>query len=83
LKNEGDAAFEAERYKNALKCYNEAIEINKDSAELYSQKALVNIILRNYEEALIDSNKAIKTDPELTQAHCSKATALYNQLPGD
>ena len=82
LKQEGDVAFEAQRYKNALQCYSDALEINKEDASLYSQKALVNIILRNYDEVIIDSNKAIKIDPLITQAHCSKATALYNQLAG-
>ena len=29
LKQEGDVAFEAQRYKNALQCYSDALEINK------------------------------------------------------
>ena len=50
-------------YENALKLY--TIVINKDpnNWEYYVERSMINIYLRNYEEALYDSEVSIRINP--------------------
>ncbi len=60
LTREGAQAVKGGLYGHALKCYDEALVMDPTNALLYSNRAVVGILLKRYEEALEDAEKAIE-----------------------
>jgi tetratricopeptide (TPR) repeat protein len=61
--SEGNSFFVDEDYENALKCYNEAIELDDKRAEFYDKRAAVHYKLENYRESIKDADAAIQLKP--------------------
>ena len=80
MKEEGNTAFKASRFQAAIEKYTEALGIdptNKSmNAKLLQNRAQCRLKLRQYDEAIADSEKAVSLDPGYTKARKTKANAL-------
>lgn len=63
LINEGVALHDSGNYEEAIKKYNEALELDKDNILALSEKAFSLFSSQNYNDCIDVCNKAIKTDP--------------------
>ena len=59
----------AEKYKNAIKLYGEAIGLNPTSSAAYFGRACSHSSLENYQQAIEDYTKAIQIDPNYSEAY--------------
>lgn len=79
-KEEGNAAFKAGRYAQAVKLYGEALEVdptNKGTnSKLLQNRAAAKIKLKEYKSAIADTTRALELDPTYTKARRTKAKAL-------
>jgi serine/threonine-protein phosphatase 5 len=57
------AVFAEHKYAHAVDLYTQALEIRKDNAILYSNRAFAHIRLEEYGSAIEDASKAIELDP--------------------
>ncbi|KAL9107951.1 MAG: hypothetical protein Q9187_008359 [Circinaria calcarea] len=80
MKEEGNAAFKAGRYKDAVDLYGQALEIdplNKGTnSKILQNRAMALIKLKDYKSAIADCAKAITLDPTYLKARKTKARAL-------
>lgn len=80
MKEEGNTEFKAGRWQSAIQKYTDALEIdpaNKNmNAKLLQNRAQCKIKLKQYSEAIADSERAIGLDPGYTKARKTKANAL-------
>ena len=60
----GQLAFEEKKYKEALKNYQKAVEIDKNFAFAWDNIGLCNRYLENYEDAIVAYEKSIKINPK-------------------
>jgi len=65
-----------ERYEEALKAFEKAIEINPQFVEAWNGKGIALYNRERYKEALKAFNKAIKIDPQFAEAQYSKGVAF-------
>ena len=65
--NEGIAFFENAQYKEAINCYNKALEIDPNFIQALNNMGNVLRILKRYTEALEVLNKAISKDKTNTE----------------
>jgi tetratricopeptide (TPR) repeat protein len=56
-------------YKEAIECFDKAIELNPNYAMAYSDRGIVYEKLKKYERAIEDYNKAIALDPNYVKAY--------------
>ncbi|KAH6897204.1 hypothetical protein B0T10DRAFT_179603 [Thelonectria olida] len=79
MKEDGNAAFKAGQLPEAIQKYTDALEIdptNKSmNAKLLQNRAQCRIKLKEYAEAIADSERAIKLDPSYIKARKTKANA--------
>lgn len=79
-KEAGNEAFKKGDYKIARELYSEALAVDPSNkgtnAKLYQNRAVANTKLQHWEEALSDSDEAIKLDPTYTKARKTRAKAL-------
>jgi tetratricopeptide (TPR) repeat protein len=72
---------EQHRYSEALQSYNQAIKLNPNYADAYSNRgALKYLQLNDFQGALSDYNQAIKINPKLTIAYVRRAHLRKNKL---
>ena len=76
-KEEGNKAFRAGDYQEALRLYTKALEIdllNKSTnSKLYCNRATVNFKLKNMEDSVKDCTSAIELDPSYLKAYLRRA----------
>ncbi|XP_071686199.1 protein SGT1 homolog B-like [Rutidosis leptorrhynchoides] len=70
-------AFIDDHFELAVDYYSQAIAINPNNADLFSDRAQANIKLENFTEAVSDANKAIELDPSNSKAYLRKGTACF------
>ena len=79
-KEAGNTAFNAKRFRDAVKLYTEALEVdaaNKGTnAKLYQNRATARIKIKEYDEAVSDCDQALKLDPSYVKARKTRAKAL-------
>lgn len=56
LKEQGNNAFKAQQYPQALELYSHALQLDPQNYILYSNRSAVHIQLKNYELALSDAD---------------------------
>lgn len=74
--DEGNAHVQAQRYEQALICYEQAILLNPNFPGSYYQKGLALIPLRRYEEALAAFDQAIRLAPQVPDAYHQKGVVF-------
>lgn len=79
-KEEGNAAFKAGRYQEAIDTYTKALEIdpsNKNTnSKILQNRALCQTRLKNWTPAIADCDKALELDPSYTKARKTRAKAM-------
>eukprot|EP01095_Lingulamoeba_sp_RSL-Kostka_P006364 TRINITY_DN1993_c0_g3_i1.p1 TRINITY_DN1993_c0_g3~~TRINITY_DN1993_c0_g3_i1.p1 ORF type:complete len:382 (+),score=162.02 TRINITY_DN1993_c0_g3_i1:35-1180(+) len=75
--NEGNSLFIDEDYEEALKCYNEAIELDNGNSNYFIKRSACYLKLKKNRKSLADANAAIKIDPENKQAHFRVGLAKF------
>ncbi|KAF2785994.1 TPR-like protein [Melanomma pulvis-pyrius CBS 109.77] len=80
MKEDGNAAFKAGRYQEAVDTYTKALEVdptNKNTnSKILQNRALCQTRLKNYGPAISDCDKALELDPSYTKARKTRAKAL-------
>ncbi|KAF8450887.1 activator of Hsp70 and Hsp90 chaperone [Boletus edulis BED1] len=76
-REEGNAAFKAGQFADAVKLYTESIKRDPSDARGYNNRAAAYMKLLALAEALKDANEAIKVDPSFVKAHVRKASILH------
>lgn len=80
MKTEGNTEFKAGRFEAAIQKYTDALEIDRTNksvnAKLLQNRAQCRIKLKQYNEAIADSERAVSLDPGYTKARKTKANAL-------
>jgi len=74
----GDLLESAERYKDALDCYQKALELDQGNASTFIGQGVALGNLERYEEALESFEKAIDLDPESVDAWVNRGALLAN-----
>lgn len=78
LVTQAKEAFIDDHFENAVDLYSQAIAINPNNPDLFSDRAQANIKLSNFTEAVSDANKAIELDASVAKAYLRKGTACFN-----
>lgn len=80
MKGEGNADYKKGQWQAAMDKYTQALDIdpmNKGTnAKLLQNRAMCNLKLKKYEQAIEDCEGALKLDPSYTKARKTKANAL-------
>ena len=76
LKEKGNNYFREKKYEEALKCYNQAININNNIEILHSNKGTCEKCLQNFKEAELEYLKAIKLNPSKAK-NFSRLSSIY------
>ncbi|MCJ1382569.1 hypothetical protein MMC17_005682 [Xylographa soralifera] len=82
MKEEGNVAFKGGKYKDAVKLYSAALEVdpfNKGTnSKLLQNRAMASIkaIIKEYKSAIDDCTRALSLDPAYLKARKTKARAL-------
>jgi tetratricopeptide (TPR) repeat protein len=74
----GDLLVSAEHYKDALDCYQKAVELDQGKASTFAGLGAALANLNCYEEALESCQKAIDLDPEYVNAWVNRGKALLH-----
>lgn len=79
-KEEGNAQYKAGRWQAALDIYTSALDIDPSNkgtnSKILQNRALCRIKLKQYDEAVADTERAIALDPSYIKARKTKANAL-------
>lgn len=68
FKNEGNDLMKAEKFKEALECYNKAIDIDKNNSVYYCNRAAAHSKLNDFKSSIEDCKNALKIDPSYSKA---------------
>ena len=78
-KEEGNIAFKAGRYEEAVKRYTEAIQLNPRNAVYFSNRAMAYLKLGRYTAAEADCDDALEIDSTLVKALLRRGSAQLAQ----
>lgn len=76
----GGALANTGNLAEAMKIFNNAIELNPDNALIYNNRGITNAMLGNYNNALSDFNFALKLKPGYEDAIKNRNKVLESQL---
>ena len=76
LKNKGYLLVNSTKYKEAIKLYDKAINLNSRDAETWYEKGVAFYNLKKYEEAIKCFNKAVEINPKDAEVWDIKGNAL-------
>ncbi|RXG68715.1 Small glutamine-rich tetratricopeptide repeat-containing protein beta [Armadillidium vulgare] len=68
-KEEGNRFFQNEDFREAIKCYSEAIEIDNSDDAFFCNRAACYINLRKFDDAVKDCEKALELNPSSAKGH--------------
>ena len=75
LKDQGNQFFKNRRYKEALECYNQALQIDPQNVTLYNNRGSCFLHLGMHSELKSNSDSALVLDPANAKARVHRATA--------
>ena len=64
----GNEFMKSKEFNSAVECYSKSIELNKDEAATYSNRAMAYLKLKNYGATIEDANTALKLQPDYLKA---------------
>ena len=70
----GLTSYQKGEYEDAIKHYDQAIDINPQFAEAYNNRGITKDRLGRHEEAITDYNEAIRINPQLAEAYYNRGT---------
>lgn len=76
--NIGRAWFEKEQYEKALLYCSKAIELWPRFSEAYNNRAIVEIYLKDTDQALQDLNRTVELDPNCAAAHYNRGRIFFD-----
>jgi DnaJ family protein C protein 7 len=80
MKQEGNAAFKAGRFQEAIDTYSQALAVdpsNKNTnSKILQNRALCHSRQKSWKQAIADCEKALELDPSYTKARKTRAKAL-------
>ncbi|KAK8167355.1 hypothetical protein BC567DRAFT_13603 [Phyllosticta citribraziliensis] len=80
MKEEGNNAFKAGRYQQAVDTYSKALEVDPanrgTNSKILQNRARCYLKLKKYQEAADDASRAFELDPSYVKARMTKAKAL-------
>ena len=76
LKEKGNLKFKRKSFVEAEKIYSEAIELNKGSRPLWTNRAICRNSMKNHKEAISDCESALSLNPKCTKSLVQKGNAL-------
>ncbi len=68
----GDRAYGEGKYKDAVKEYDKALEIDPENAEIYRKRGIANRARGDEKDALKDFDKAIELDPSNSKSYLGR-----------
>jgi tetratricopeptide (TPR) repeat protein len=75
-KQKGNDLFKEQKYEEAIKQYNKAIQLCPDNASYYSNRAACWSSKENHDSALADANRCLEKDPNFIKGYSRKGKAL-------
>ncbi|MEO1376533.1 MAG: tetratricopeptide repeat protein [Cyanobacteria bacterium J06635_10] len=78
LYQQGIANYEKAEYKEAIKLFSQAININPEYSSAYNSRGDAHYRLGNYEKSQQDSSAAIRHNPNDANAYYDRAFSLYS-----
>ncbi|CAG9578509.1 putative small glutamine-rich tetratricopeptide repeat protein [Leishmania major strain Friedlin] len=79
IKNKGNELMSQAKYKEAIAYYTKAIELQPDNAVFFANRAAAHTHLKDYNNAIIDCERAIIINPEYSKSYSRLGTALFYQ----
>ncbi|KPI38732.1 Heat shock-like protein [Cyphellophora attinorum] len=79
LKAEGNKAFAAKNFEEAVDKFSQAIELDPTNHVLYSNRSGAYASLKKYDDALKDATKTTEIKPDWSKGWGRKGTALHGQ----
>ncbi|KAM3963650.1 stress-induced phosphoprotein 1 [Aphomia sociella] len=76
LKEKGNASLSSGNFKEAVKCYTEAIALDPANHVLYSNRSAAHAKAGNYAAALEDANKTVSLNSTWSKGYSRKGSAL-------
>jgi len=77
LKAQGNAAFSAQNYEDAVKYFSQAIDIDGSNHVLYSNRSAAYASLHQYSNALKDAKKCVEVKPDWAKGYSRLGAAYY------
>ena len=74
--SEGTQKFYDSKYADAIKDFNQAIELSPEDAEIYKFRGKTKASLANHKDAIEDYDQALQFDPEISQVKRWRAESL-------
>jgi tetratricopeptide (TPR) repeat protein len=74
----GVSLLQQNKYKESIKIYSKAIEINPSYAEAYSNRGVAYMELKYFEKSTKDFEQAIRINPNYAEAYCNLGSSLKN-----
>ncbi|XP_042010795.1 serine/threonine-protein phosphatase 5-like [Salvia splendens] len=75
FKVQANEAFKAHKYSQAIGLYTQAIELNKDNAVYWANRAFAHTKLEEYGSAIQDASSAIEIDPKYSKGYYRRGAA--------
>ncbi|KAG5466985.1 hypothetical protein LSCM1_01163 [Leishmania martiniquensis] len=69
LREEGNEAFKAGRYHEAIRFYTQAIELDPDSEFLYTNRSFAYFNIKEFEKSAADAAKAVEINANFFKGH--------------
>lgn len=79
LKAEGNAAFSAKKFPEAIDLFTQAIEIDPTNHVLFSNRSACHASMKNFSAALEDATKTTELKPDWGKGFTRKGAALHGQ----
>eukprot|EP01133_Synstelium_polycarpum_P007409 gene7409-8664_t len=75
-KNRGNQYYVKDQFKEAIECYSNAMQIDKPTHILFTNRSIAYFRLGQFKESLSDANDAIALQPDWIKAYLRKGDAL-------
>ncbi|QRV72649.1 stress-induced-phosphoprotein 1 [Ceratobasidium sp. AG-Ba] len=77
LKDQGNKAFAAKRYDEAIELFTKAIALDPSNHVLYSNRSAAKAGKKQWDEALADAEETIRVNPNWAKGYARKGAALH------